>query len=132
MKTRLIPAVLVALIIGALLGIIGVRFADRMNAYVNVSVHVSQGRSIMQRIAEYREANGKAPDQNWFSSLGNLTKTNEGFRWIYLNPPITHSDGRELIILTATKDNSQYLCGFTDYGIVFADPQNQNRSNKNR
>ena len=130
MKTKLFFTVTATLIVGIVLGVVGSRFATRMKAYANVSVHASQGRSIMQQIAAYRDANGTAPDQQWFSSLGDITKTCEGFQWVYLNPPLILDDKREVIILTATNDNSRYLCGFSDLAVIFTELEKTKKANK--
>ena len=130
MKTKPIFAFAVTLIIGIALGIVGSRFVTRMNAYANVSVNAAQGRSIMQQIADYRDTNGVAPDQQWFSSLGDATKTSEGFQWVYLNPPLILNDDHKVIILTATNDNNRYLCGIPDYGVVFSDLNKTKKANR--
>ena len=128
MKTKQFLALAATLVFGIMLGVIGSRFVTRMNAYARVSMHVIQGRAIMKQITEYRYANGVAPDQRWFSSLDDTTKTSEGFQWVYLNPPLILNDYHKVIILTATNDNNRYLCGIPDYGVVFSDLHNNKDS----
>ena len=130
MKTKRFLAVAATLVFGIVLGVIGSRFVTRMNAYARVSMHVIQGRAIMKQIADYRDANGVAPDQQWFSSLGDTTKTSEGFQWVYLNPPLIVNDDQKVVILTATNDNNRYLCGILDYGVVFSDLRKTKKANK--
>ena len=107
------------LLVGIALGVIGSGFLVSMKAYANVSVHVIQGRSILKRIAEYQKTNGKAPDQQWFDALGEMTLTTEGYQWIYHNPPRVLSNERRLMIMTATKNGSRYLGGFSDGTVLF-------------
>lgn len=111
--------VVVILVTGMLLGIVGDRFFARLRAYANVGSHSAQCRSMLQQIAAYREQHGSYPDQRWFASLGAVTTTCEGFQWIYLNPPMKWDNGKEVVILTATRDNERYLCGFSDNTVVF-------------
>jgi type II secretory pathway pseudopilin PulG len=130
MKTKQFLALAATLVFGIVLGVIGSRFVTRMNAYARVSMHVIQGRAIMQKIADYQDSNGVAPDQQWFSSLGDTTKTSEGFQWVYLNPPLILNDDHKVVILTATNDNNRYLCGILDYGVVFSDLRKTKKANK--
>ncbi len=130
MKTNRFLALAATLVFGILLGVIGSRFVTRMNAYARVSTHAMQGRAIMQQITDYRDANGVAPDQQWFSSLGDTTKTSEGFQWIYLNPPLIVNDDHKVVILTATNDNNRYLCGILDYGVIYSDLRKTKKANR--
>ena len=123
-------ALVVALVVGIALGVIGSRFVTRMNAYGRVSMHVIQGRTLMQQIADYRNANGVAPDQQWFYSLGDKTKTSEGFQWVYLNPPLILNDDHKVVILTATNYDNRYLCGIPNYGVVYSDLHKTKKANK--
>lgn len=104
---------------GMVMGAMGDRFLTKMRAYANFSAHTTQCRAILQQIADYREQHGSDPDQEWFASLGGLTKTCEGFQWIYLNPPLRWRNGKEVVILTATRHNDCYLCGFSDRTVMF-------------
>jgi type II secretory pathway pseudopilin PulG len=130
MKTKIFPALIGILVLGVIFGVIGSQFVIKMTAYANASATVAQGRSIMQKYAAYRNTNGTAPDQKWFSSLGDLTTTCEGFQWIYLNPPLVLDDEREVAILTATNDNNRYLCGFSDLSILYTDLHQTKKANK--
>ena len=119
MRPRQFLAFTITLLVGITLGVIGSRFLVNMKAYANVSVHVAQGRSILGRIADYQNANGNAPDQQWFDALGEMTQTTEGYQWIYHNPPRILSKERRLVIMTATKNGSKYLGGFSDGTVTF-------------
>jgi type II secretory pathway pseudopilin PulG len=130
MKTKPILTITITLVIGIVLGVIGSRFQARMEAYANVATNAAQGRGIMQEIEAYQDANGFPPDQQWFSSLDYLTTTSEGFQWVYLNPPLVLPDNSKVVILTATNDNSDYLCGILDYGVVFRKINQTKKANK--
>ena len=121
MKTNIFLALSGTFILGILLGIIGSQFVTKMTAYANASATVAQGRSIMQQYTAYLDTSGTKPDQRWFSSLGGITRTREGFQWIYLNPPLVLDDKREVVILTATRDSIHYLCGFSDSAVRFTE-----------
>ncbi len=130
MKTKPFLVITATLLVGITLGIIGSRFQTRMEAYANVATTAAQGRNIMQEIADYQNANGVPPDQQWFASLRDLTTTSEGFQWIYLNPPLVLENESKVVILTATNDNSRYLCGILDYGVVFQRLNQTKKANK--
>ena len=121
MRPRLFLAFTVTLLFGIALGVIGRNFLVNMKAYANVSAIAAQGSSILARIEGYKDANGKAPDQQWFDELGETTKTKEGYQWIYHNPPKMLSKERRLVIMTATRSGSNYLGGFSDGTVIFTD-----------
>lgn len=112
---------MVSLIAGIVLALIGSTLFSKMRAYTNGSWSARQGRLILAEIEAFEKTNGKAPDQVWFASLGEMTKTNEGFRWVYFTPPMALGNERELVILTATKYGTSYLCGFSDGAVFFTD-----------
>ena len=121
MKPRPFVAYTFTLFVGIAIGIIGTIFLVHFKAYANVPAHVAQGHSILKRITAYQDKNGKLPDQQWFDSLGEMTKTSEDYQWIYHNPPIILSKNRSLVMTTATNYDSRYLGGFLDGTVIFTD-----------
>jgi hypothetical protein len=120
-----------AFIAGAVIGIIGFRFSNDMRAYANVPQHCDQGRAILKRIADYKAAYGELPNQEWFSDLGGLTTTREGYHWFYFNPPRVREQKDGLLISAAIENNHYYVEGFSD-GSMSVTCLRSNQANKAR